>query len=279
MGELLAITCDVCGGPMVPNISTLDEDGCGWICIDPDCPDCAAEQLEACDLIESGVPEYLAGRLARLIDVYEEQRTREWGSGACGHTAGRIACGYVSDSGVCGRGVAQSARSHTVDQAARSQGQAGGRGVTLSASSHAACEAASFPDRAACSQGQAGAPEDRATAQEVQLSSAPAQPSSVPARRWPSAPRHEQYVVAALGERLRAASAACRQAGELAAALDRDLVVDYASWVCEAGPAAKQSLAVRAPRTATIGRARAAAPTRAADIDPAFPGLLAADDL
>ena len=29
MGELLAVTCDSCGTPMVPNVSTLDEDGCG----------------------------------------------------------------------------------------------------------------------------------------------------------------------------------------------------------------------------------------------------------
>jgi len=29
MGELLAVTCGSCGAPMVPNVSTLDEDGCG----------------------------------------------------------------------------------------------------------------------------------------------------------------------------------------------------------------------------------------------------------
>ena len=28
MGELLAVTCDSCGEPMVPNVSTLDADGC-----------------------------------------------------------------------------------------------------------------------------------------------------------------------------------------------------------------------------------------------------------
>jgi hypothetical protein len=33
MGELLTVTCDSCGEPMVPNASTLDEDVCGWICL------------------------------------------------------------------------------------------------------------------------------------------------------------------------------------------------------------------------------------------------------
>ena len=70
MGELLAVTCDSCGEPMVPNVSTLDEDGCGWICLNPGCPELAAGELEAEDLVEAGVPEALAGRLARLIDHY-----------------------------------------------------------------------------------------------------------------------------------------------------------------------------------------------------------------
>ena len=80
MGELLAVTCDSCGEPMVPNVSTLDEDGCGWICLNPGCPELAAGELEAEDLVEAGVPEALAGRLARLIDHYvdaEEARARE----------------------------------------------------------------------------------------------------------------------------------------------------------------------------------------------------------
>ncbi len=80
MGEFLAITCDSCGEPMVPNVSTLDEDGCGWICLNPGCPELAAGELEAEDLVEAGVPEALAGRLARLIDYYEDAaqaRTRE----------------------------------------------------------------------------------------------------------------------------------------------------------------------------------------------------------
>ena len=91
MGELLAVTCDSCGEPMVPNVSTLDEDGCGWICLNPGCPELAAGELEAEDLAGAGVStswgtgsdvedEALAGRLARLVDHYvdaEEARTRE----------------------------------------------------------------------------------------------------------------------------------------------------------------------------------------------------------
>ena len=61
-------------------MSTLDDDGCGWICLSPVCPELAAGELEAEDLVEAGVPEALAGRLARLVDRYvdaEEARVRE----------------------------------------------------------------------------------------------------------------------------------------------------------------------------------------------------------
>jgi hypothetical protein len=77
MGELLAVTCDSCGEPMVPNVSTLDEDGCGWICLNPGCPELHADELEADDLVEAGVPQALAGRLARLIEHYADLRERE----------------------------------------------------------------------------------------------------------------------------------------------------------------------------------------------------------
>ena len=70
MGEFLAVTCDSCGEPMLPNVSTLDDDGCGWICLNPGCPELAAVELEAEDLVEAGVPEALAGRLARLVEHY-----------------------------------------------------------------------------------------------------------------------------------------------------------------------------------------------------------------
>ena len=32
---------------MVPNVSTIDERGCAWICLDPDCPELAATELTA----------------------------------------------------------------------------------------------------------------------------------------------------------------------------------------------------------------------------------------
>ena len=70
MTELLAMTCDACGEPMLPNVSTLDEHGCLWICINPRCPELRAGELEAADLEEAGVPQALAGRLARLIAHY-----------------------------------------------------------------------------------------------------------------------------------------------------------------------------------------------------------------
>ena len=80
MGELLAVTCDSCGEPLVPNVGTLDDEGCGWICLSPGGPELAAGELEAEDLAEAGVPEALAGRLARLVDHYvdaEEARGPE----------------------------------------------------------------------------------------------------------------------------------------------------------------------------------------------------------
>lgn len=82
MVELLAMRCDMCGEPMVPDVSTLAEHGCHWICIDPQCPAFAVDELEAADLAEAGVPPALAGRLARLIDFYvgqcaERPRTSE----------------------------------------------------------------------------------------------------------------------------------------------------------------------------------------------------------
>jgi hypothetical protein len=85
MTELLAMTCDACGEPMLPNVSTLDEHGCLWICINPRCPELRVGELEAGDLVEAGVPaswgtgshvedQALAGRLTRLIDHYLAER-------------------------------------------------------------------------------------------------------------------------------------------------------------------------------------------------------------
>ncbi len=74
MGEILAVTCDSCDESMVPSVSTLDEHGCPWLCLNPGCPDLRAGELEAADLVEAGVPEALAGRLARLIRHYFDER-------------------------------------------------------------------------------------------------------------------------------------------------------------------------------------------------------------
>jgi len=170
MGELLAVTCDGCGGPMIPNVSTLDDDGCGWICIDPRCPDCHAEELEAGDLVEAGVPEYLAGRLAVLLDFYEDQRCTGWGSEV----------GQRADGGTRA-GLGAPAADET--------------------SAHGASRAHVEP-----------------SAQLRKLD--------------------------ALGRRLVAARTACRQAGEIAEALDQELVVSYMSSSFDVGEATKRSLAI-----------------------------------
>ena len=86
MREPFALTCDSCGEPMLPNLSQADADGCLWICINPDCPELCAGELETEDLVEGGVPKALAARLVRLIDsdedVIEELRGDEGGGAA-----------------------------------------------------------------------------------------------------------------------------------------------------------------------------------------------------
>jgi hypothetical protein len=88
-----ALTCDSCGEPLLPNLSQADADGCLWICIDPDCPELCAGELESEDLAGGGVSpsagtgsdvedQALAARLVRLIDYYED--TIEELRAACG---------------------------------------------------------------------------------------------------------------------------------------------------------------------------------------------------
>ena len=72
MPEPFDVTCSVCGTPMLPNLSQADAHGCLWICINPDCPELCAGELETEDLVEGGVPQALAARLVRLIDYYED---------------------------------------------------------------------------------------------------------------------------------------------------------------------------------------------------------------
>jgi hypothetical protein len=95
MPEPFALTCDSCGEPLLPNLSQADADGCLWICIDPDCPELCAGELETEDLVEGGVPKALAARLVRLIDYYEDT-IKEL----------RVACGGEEEGADAGDGVA-----------------------------------------------------------------------------------------------------------------------------------------------------------------------------
>ena len=92
MPEPFALTCASCGEPLLPNLSQADADGCLWICINPDCPELCAGELETGDLAEGGVPEALAARLVRLVDYYEdtieELRAQCGGEGEEGADAG-----------------------------------------------------------------------------------------------------------------------------------------------------------------------------------------------
>jgi len=83
MPEPFALTCDSCGEPLLPNLSQAHADGCLWICIDPDCPELCAWELETEDLAGGGVStswgtgsdaedQTFAARLVRLIDYYED---------------------------------------------------------------------------------------------------------------------------------------------------------------------------------------------------------------
>src|SRR5450830_1846298 len=103
MPEPFALTCDSCGEPLLPNLSQADADGCLWICINPNCPELCAGELETEDLAGGGVStswgtgsdvedQALAGRLVRLIDYYEdtieELRAKYGGEGEEGADAG-----------------------------------------------------------------------------------------------------------------------------------------------------------------------------------------------
>jgi len=92
MPEPFALTCDSCDEPLLPNLSQADADGCLWICIDPDCPELCAGELETEDLVEGGVPKALTARLVRLIDydedTIEELHARGAGDGDEGTDAG-----------------------------------------------------------------------------------------------------------------------------------------------------------------------------------------------
>ena len=93
MPEPFALTCSICGTPMLPNLSQADAEGCLWICIDPDCPELCAGELETEDLVEGGAPQALAARLVRLIDFYEDTIEELHAQGAGGGEEGAEAGG------------------------------------------------------------------------------------------------------------------------------------------------------------------------------------------
>ena len=104
MPEPVALTCDSCGEPMLPNLSQADADGCLWICINPDCPELCAAELETEDLSGGGVStsagtgsdvedKALAARLVRLIDDYEDTIEELHAAGAGGEEEGAGAGG------------------------------------------------------------------------------------------------------------------------------------------------------------------------------------------
>jgi hypothetical protein len=70
------VTCN-CGAPMIPNVSTGDEDGYGWSCTNLSCGDWTGGEIEADDLIVCGCPEWLAVRIAALADAVQELEVRK----------------------------------------------------------------------------------------------------------------------------------------------------------------------------------------------------------
>jgi hypothetical protein len=62
------VLCDPCGQPMLPNVSTLDGEGCAWICLTVGCADYTAEELEFEDLTAVGVPYWVANQIASLVE-------------------------------------------------------------------------------------------------------------------------------------------------------------------------------------------------------------------
>ena len=64
------LVCAHCHKPMLPNVSTWDEEGCAWICTTSGCPDFTGDEIETEDLEALGVPSWIAERVAALADAY-----------------------------------------------------------------------------------------------------------------------------------------------------------------------------------------------------------------
>jgi hypothetical protein len=66
------LVCDGCNKPMIPNISTYDDEGYGWSCTTYGCGDFTGGEIEAEDLIALGVPEWVAERMEALSNAVLE---------------------------------------------------------------------------------------------------------------------------------------------------------------------------------------------------------------
>jgi len=189
---------------MLPNVSTLDEDGCGWICLNPYCGGCSAEEIDFLDLIEAGVPERLAVQLGRLLEFYEGQRIAKWGTG-------RVQPARASVNG------------------------------------------------------------DDEPSQHL--------PWMRTEDGIPIELGQQRRLLLLIGARLRTARNACRDAGELAAALNRDLVVSFTSSEFDVGQETKQGLAILSQLCATVGHGLDDAQDCHAGIDGGLVGLRTSDEL
>lgn len=76
MSEDDVAVCDHCDKPMIPNVSTEDEDGMGWSCTTLECGDFTGDEIDADDLMRVGVPEWVAERMMALAEAVAELQSR-----------------------------------------------------------------------------------------------------------------------------------------------------------------------------------------------------------
>ena len=69
------VVCDFCKKPMIPNLSTGDEDGYAWSCLTIGCKDYHGDELEAEDLEACGCPSWLTSLLVAPFDRIAELET------------------------------------------------------------------------------------------------------------------------------------------------------------------------------------------------------------
>ena len=66
INETNALVCE-CSWLMFPNVSTGDNEGYLWICMNPNCTEWNASELEAEDLEALGVPNWVAVILSKFV--------------------------------------------------------------------------------------------------------------------------------------------------------------------------------------------------------------------